>query len=143
MIQTMTRLAPTSSRPGLRRLLLVQRCEDTAVPMIRALEREGWVATWVERAADAVEHLTHFHVDMVVVGSRVLGADGAELCRELRRRSYDGGLVLVSPTPPEPAAGVDDHLCEPFGLGELQARVRTVQADRAGEPAPAAIPVAR
>ena len=125
-----------STTAGSRRLLLVQRGEDVAVPLVRALEREGWVTVWLERAADALEHVDRFRVDMVVVGSRVLGADGAELCREVRRREYDGGLVLVGDRPPESAAGVDDHLCEPYALAELQARLRAVQTARAEVPAP-------
>lgn len=136
MTETMTNIPLTSARPGLRRLLLAQRGEDTALPLVRALEREGWVVIWVERAADALEHVDRFRADMVLVGSRVLGADGAELCREVRRRQYDGGLVLIGDRAPEPAAGVDDHLCEPYSLAELQARLRGVQAARAEVPAP-------
>src|SRR6476661_3887583 len=146
MTETMTTSLMTSaplagtplagSRLGLRRLLLVQRGEDVAVPLVRALEREGWVVIWVERAADALEHIDRFHVDMVLVGGRVLGADGGDLCREVRRRRYDGGLVLVGDRAPEPAAGVDDHVCQPYALAELQARLRTVQAARAEVPTP-------
>lgn len=136
MTEMMTSVPLTATRLGSRRLLLVQRGEDVAVPLVRALEREGWVTIWVERAADALEHVDRFRVDMVLVGTRVLGADGPELCREVRRRQYDGGLVLIGDQRPEPAAGVDDHLREPYTLAELQARLCTVQEARAVVPVP-------
>src|SRR6202012_2987007 len=80
------------------------------------------------------------------------GADGFELCRELRERS-SVGIIVVSARGGEqdkvPALnmGADDYLNKPFGSEELLARIRAPLrrtrpvADAPAEPAPARIAV--
>jgi DNA-binding response OmpR family regulator len=86
----------------------------------------------VETAGDGEEALTRVlseRFDLVVVDATLPGRTGLEVCGELRRRGFDGPVILL--TDGADAAGrvlglrlgADDCLATPFDLSELLARV--------------------
>jgi DNA-binding response OmpR family regulator len=58
--------------------------------------------------------------------------DGLEVCRKARDQGYDGAIMIVTARAGELDRvvgldyGADDYLAKPFGLAELQARVRAL-----------------
>jgi DNA-binding response OmpR family regulator len=69
--------------------------------------------------------------DVVLLDLGLPDADGVEVCRVLRQRS--GAAIIVITAYGEETdrvaaldAGADDYLVKPFGLSELQARIRAV-----------------
>ena len=79
--------------------------------------------------------------DMVLLDLMLPGADGFELCRELRERS-SVGIIVVSARGGEQDKvtalnmGADDYMIKPFGIEELLARIRASYADLAGRRGP-------
>ncbi|KAA9001360.1 two-component system response regulator KdpE [Affinibrenneria salicis] len=74
--------------------------------------------------------------DLVILDLGLPDGDGVEFIREFRQWSDRPIIVLSARTGEEDKiealdAGADDFLCKPFGVGELQARVRV--ALRRGE----------
>ncbi len=69
--------------------------------------------------------------DVVLLDLELPDLDGVQVCRTLRTRS-DAAIIVVTAHGEEPDrvmaldAGADDYLVKPFGLAELQARIRAV-----------------
>ncbi|HXO46821.1 MAG TPA: response regulator transcription factor [Mycobacterium sp.] len=89
--------------------------------------------------------------DMVLLDLMLPGADGFELCRELRERS-PVGIIVVSARGGEQDKvtalnmGADDYMTKPFGIEELLARIlatlrRTRPAEATTEVAPSVITI--
>lgn len=81
--------------------------------------------------------------DIVLLDLMLPGADGFELCREMRERS-NVGIIVVSARGGQQdkvAAlnfGADDYMTKPFGIEELLARISaTLRRSRPAEPAEA------
>lgn len=113
-------------------VLVVEDEEDIAVPLMHTLEREGYEVTRVVTGAEAIEHVGARSPSAVILDLGLPDMDGLDVCRELRRRGFDGGIIMVTARSGELDrvvgldVGADDYLPKPFGLAELQARVRAL-----------------
>ena len=129
------------------RVLVVEDEEDIAFPLVRTLEREGYDVTWVQTGAaalDVIDRRAERAADVVILDLGLGDMDGLEVCREARSGGFDGGIMIVTARAGELDRvvgldyGADDYLAKPFGLAELQARVRALLRRTAGRVAPAA-----
>ena len=123
----MTPTSPSLAEPALR-VLVVEDDEGIAWPLRRGLARCGYKVQIVGSAKDA---LAAGPADLVLLDLGLPDMDGLDLCRRLRERS-DAAVIVVTARGEEGdrvAAldeGADDYLVKPFGLAELQARIRAV-----------------
>lgn len=110
------------------RVLVVEDDEGIAWPLSRGLSRSGYE---VELVATAAAALAAAPADLVLLDLGLPDMDGLEVCRRLRA-SGDAAVIVVTARGEEGdrvAAldeGADDYLVKPFGLAELQARIRAV-----------------
>jgi DNA-binding response OmpR family regulator len=113
-------------------LLVVEDDDGIALPLLRALQREGYQ---VERAAtgtSALERAAEGGVDLVLLDLGLPDIDGLEVCRQLREDGYDAGIMILTARDGELDrivgldVGADDYLSKPFTLGELLARTRAL-----------------
>jgi len=118
-----------------RSVLVVEDEEDIASPLVRTLEREGYDVTRVDTGAAALDRLTGHGaalVDVVILDLGLPDMDGLDVCRQARAAGYEGGIIIVTARAGELDRvvgldyGADDYLAKPFGLAELQARVRAL-----------------
>ena len=115
-----------------QRVLVVEDEEDIAFPLVRTLEREGYQVTWVDSGQKALDSLTTEPVEMVILDLGLPDMDGLEVCRRARDAGYVGAIMIVTARAGELDRvvgldyGADDYLAKPFGLAELQARVRAL-----------------
>lgn len=123
-------------------ILVVEDEDDVAHLMVRALSREGYAVERVDNGTEALRRLLEQPPAAVLLDLGLPDVDGLEVCRRARSGGYDGGIVVVtartdSNVELSHAAGADDHVAKPFGLAELQARVREVLRvpGRSGRPA--------
>ena len=118
--------------PAMARVLVVEDEEDIAFPLVRTLEREGYTVTWVEDGEAALARLTGDQEDVVILDLGLPDMDGLEVCRRARDAGYSGAIMIVTARGGELDRvvgldyGADDYLAKPFGLAELQARVRAL-----------------
>ncbi len=110
------------------RVLVVEDDDSIAVPLVKGLEREGFL---VERVATGAAALAAAPTDMVLLDLGLPDIDGYEVCRRLRAAS-DVPIIVVTARGQEVdrviglELGADDYLVKPFGLRELVARIRAV-----------------
>lgn len=70
--------------------------------------------------------------DVAILDVGLPGMDGVACCAELRRRHFDGPILMLTARHEVPDrvrgldAGADDYLVKPFALEELLARVRSM-----------------
>ncbi|MCW2844082.1 MAG: response regulator receiver [Nocardioides sp.] len=115
-----------------QRVLVVEDEEDIAFPLVRTLEREGYVVQWVDNGQKALDSLLADPVEVVILDLGLPDFDGLEVCRRAREAGYEGAIMIVTARAGELDRvvgldyGADDYLAKPFGLAELQARVRAL-----------------
>jgi DNA-binding response OmpR family regulator len=117
--------------PMAQRVLVVEDEEDIAFPLVRTLEREGYDVTWVDSGQKALDTLST-SPELVILDLGLPDIDGLEVCRRAREAGFEGAIMIVTARAGELDRvvgldyGADDYLAKPFGLAELQARVRAL-----------------
>jgi DNA-binding response OmpR family regulator len=115
-----------------QRVLVVEDEEDIAFPLVRTLEREGYDVDWVDSGQKALDDVAARHADVVILDLGLPDMDGLEVCRKARDNGYEGAIMIVTARAGELDRvvgldyGADDYMAKPFGLAELQARVRAL-----------------
>ncbi len=113
-------------------VLVVEDEEDIAFPLVRTLQREGYDVTWLDSGREALSHLQSNVADIMILDLGLPDMDGLDVCRAARSDGYEGGIMIVTARAGELDRvvgldfGADDYLSKPFGLAELQARVRAL-----------------
>ncbi|WP_372726972.1 response regulator transcription factor [Nocardioides sp.] len=115
-----------------QRVLVVEDEEDIAFPLVRTLEREGYEVEWVDSGQKALDSLKALPASLMILDLGLPDFDGLEVCRRARDSGYEGAIMIVTARAGELDRvvgldyGADDYLSKPFGLAELQARVRAL-----------------
>ncbi len=118
---------PTATGPG-PQVLIVEDDVGIATQLVRGLVRGGYR---VEHVTTGQEALAHSLPDVVLLDLELPDGDGVTVCRKLRQRT-DIAIIVITAYGEESDrvnaldAGADDYLVKPFGLAELQARIRAV-----------------
>jgi DNA-binding response OmpR family regulator len=108
-------------------VLIVEDDAGIAAQLVRGLTRGGYLVEHVTTGGDAL----HRDADVVLLDLELPDIDGVQVCRKLRERS-NAAIIVITAHGDEPDrvmaldAGADDYLVKPFGLAELQARIRAV-----------------
>jgi DNA-binding response OmpR family regulator len=117
---------------GVPIVLLVEDDTGIAVPLSRALQREGHEVLVVGDGYSALSCAGHQRVDLLVLDLGLPGMDGLDVCRRLRRTRPDLPVLMLTARTDEVDfvvgldAGADDYVAKPFRLAELLARVRAL-----------------
>jgi DNA-binding response OmpR family regulator len=110
-------------------VLIVEDDASIAAQLVRGLTRGGYLVDHVMTGNDALSQGDK--ADVVLLDLELPDLDGVQVCRQLRARS-GAAIIVVTAHGEEPDrvmaldAGADDYLVKPFGLAELQARIRAV-----------------
>ncbi|MDQ6749197.1 MAG: response regulator transcription factor [Actinomycetota bacterium] len=101
--------------------------------LTRSFEREGHRVLAVADATAALDRAATEDFDIVLLDVALGGgADGNEVCRELRARRNVVPVIMLTARDSEAdavlglEAGADDYVTKPFGLAELRSRIRAV-----------------
>jgi DNA-binding response OmpR family regulator len=125
MTGTTGALLPDGPGPS---VLVVEDDTGIATQLVRGLTRGGYR---VDHVLTGGEALVWGEPDVVLLDLGLPDCDGVDVCKRLREKSR-AAIIVVTAHGEETDrvaaldAGADDYLVKPFGLAELQARMRAV-----------------
>ncbi len=129
------------------RILIVEDDPSVADGILDGLGTANFVTKHVSTGAAALEALSVFEPDLVLLDLGLPDMDGTDVCREMRKLSTVP-IIVVSARDEEIdrvlalEIGADDYVVKPFGMRELVARIKAVSRrtsthESAGEAGPA------
>jgi DNA-binding response OmpR family regulator len=114
-------------------MLVVDDEQDLRDTLTRAFAREGHEVVAVADGPAALTHAARRDFDVVLLDVDLgPGPDGYDVCRTLRGRRNFAPVIMLTALDSEAdaveglEAGADDYVTKPFGLSELQSRIRAV-----------------
>lgn len=125
-------------------ILLVEDDDGIALPLTRALTREGYAVQREAAGEPAVLRVGQDAVDLIILDLGLPDIDGLDVCRRVRENGFAGAVLILTARGAEIDrvvgldVGADDYMAKPFGLAELLARVRALL--RRSQPVAAAAP---
>src|SRR6185312_1525327 len=111
------------------RVLLVEDDVRVAAAVASGLRKRGYEVDCAGSIADALEAAP---VDIVLLDLGLPDGDGMDLCRMLRARQPEVGIIAVTARGEERdrvtglLTGADDYVVKPFSMAELHARMAAV-----------------
>lgn len=97
-----------------------------------ALEQEGYQVTVAGSGEEALEVAGELAPDLVVLDVRMPGIDGFETLRRMRSDGSKAPVLMLTARDEEMdkviglEMGADDYMTKPFGLRELQSRIKAL-----------------
>lgn len=112
-------------------LLLVDDEEKVLEFMSSYLVNEGFRVFTARDGRDALAKADAVNPALVVLDWMMPGMNGLDVCRELRKKSQAGIIMVTAKTDETDKiigleVGADDYITKPFSLRELLARIRSV-----------------
>jgi len=113
-------------------VLVVEDDDGIALPLMRTLEREGYIVQRSDLGQAAIEKLAVEDIDLVILDLGLPDIDGLDVCRRVRTNGYEGAIIILTARGGELDrvvgldVGADDYMAKPFGLAELLARARAL-----------------
>ncbi|MBI4558263.1 MAG: response regulator transcription factor [Candidatus Hydrogenedentes bacterium] len=114
------------------KILVVEDDAHTRAGLVAVLQREGYDTVSAANGREALEVFEREKPDFVCLDIMMPGADGYEVCRQIRRRKSEVPMVFISAKSEEIdkvvglELGADDFITKPFGVREVVARIRAV-----------------
>lgn len=114
------------------RVLVVEDDARTAHMLQRGLTEDGYSVDVTADGRDALWRASEIDYDAIVLDLMLPGADGLEMCRELRAAGRWAPVLMVTARSAVDDrirgldAGADDYLAKPFSFAELSARLRAL-----------------
>lgn len=114
------------------RLLVVEDDPEISRFLVRGLSEEHHMVDLVADGPSAIDMAAAEEYDAVVLDLMLPGADGFEVCRQIRARGIDTPVIMVTARDGVTDriagldCGADDYLVKPFAFEELLARLRAL-----------------
>ncbi len=120
------------------RILIIDDDPDIRALMQLSLKKQGYEVETAAKKEEAMEKLDQFLPDIILLDVLLSGADGRDICKEIKTRKGTEKLpiIMVSAHPGaiENIAhyGADDFIGKPFNMDALLIKMEKVLNKRAG-----------
>lgn len=114
------------------RVVVVEDDESIREVIEISLKSTGYDVTAFDNAITALEHIKNNNIDLAIFDVMLPKMSGLDAIKELRRSDVNLPVLILSAKDREIDkvtgldSGADDYLAKPFGILELQARVRAL-----------------
>lgn len=112
--------------------MLAEDDEKLGMLILHMLRKECHTADWVRHGDEVESYVAMGDYDLVILDWMLPGKSGDRICKELRRKGYQKGILMLTAkgTLEDRVtgldAGADDYLVKPFEFAELFARMRSI-----------------
>jgi len=113
-----------------QRILVIEDEPDLRRGLEMNLKAEGYAVLTAGSGDAGVRQALDEKPDLVLLDVMLPGMNGFDVCRELRRKSFEAPIIMLTAKGEEIdrvvglEIGADDYVTKPFGLRELLARIR-------------------
>ena len=111
-------------------LILVLDDDPDICTMIKmVLDYYGYDAMDAENEENAKKIISSNHVDLIIMDMLLSGADGTDICRQLKQDEQTSSIPILMfsahPTAKETclAAGADDFISKPFEMNDMMEKI--------------------
>lgn len=117
---------------GVMRVLVVEDEERVAMAIKRSLEGQAFAVDVVSDGDSGLSHASDPDYDVVILDRMLPGADGMEICRQLREDKVETPVLMLTALGEVDdriaglRVGADDYLSKPFSMQELITRVQVL-----------------
>ena len=114
------------------KILVVEDDPHISLGLEEILKSEGFDVSVCTRGDKAVESVARTHPQLVVLDIMLPGANGFEICKQLRNKKVDVPILMLTAKSQEMDkvigldCGADDYVTKPFGVRELVARINAL-----------------
>ena len=115
--------------------------DDTAVAqsLQDALQDAGYAVTWKNNGRSGIQFAQDHNPHLIILDVRLPDSSGFDVCRQLRQRQLRQPILMLTVHDDEMdkvlglEMGADDYMTKPYGLRELQSRIRALLRRAYGE----------
>jgi DNA-binding response OmpR family regulator len=115
--------------------------DDTAVAqsLQDALQDDGYAVTWPHNGRSGIQFAQDQNPHLIILDVRLPDGSGFDVCRQLRQRQLRQPILMLTVQGDEMdkvlglEMGADDYMTKPYGLRELQSRIRALLRRAYGE----------
>jgi DNA-binding response OmpR family regulator len=113
----------------MHKILIVEDQKDLADGLEVNFTKEGFSVLKAETGEAAIGKALKEDPDLIILDIMLPGISGLDVCRELRKKSLDMPIIMLTAKADEIdrvvglEVGADDYVTKPFGIRELIARV--------------------
>ena len=114
------------------KLLLIEDEKELALSIKKYLTDKDFVCEWVNNNKDAIDKISIYDYDCVLLDLMLPDGNGFEILKELKRQKKAEGIIIISAKDSLETRiegfeiGADDYLTKPFHLSELLVRVQAI-----------------
>ena len=114
------------------KILVVEDEIDLMEIIQQSLEKENYVVETAGAYSNALDKITSFEYDCILLDIMLPGGSGFELLEELKRIGKSDNVIIISAKDSLEDKlkglnmGADDYLVKPFHIAELTARIKSV-----------------
>ncbi len=114
------------------KILIAEDDKHLAQAMKSGLEESGYAVDWVSDGESALEMVSAYSYDMLILDIMLPGIDGFSVCKTIRSKGVELPILMLTARYQEEDkvrgldCGADDYLVKPFSYPELYARIRAL-----------------
>ena len=114
------------------KLLLIEDEKELALSIQKYLTGEDFICEWVENTKAAIEKISIYDYDCILLDLMLPDGSGFEILKELKSQNKTEGIIIISAKETLETRiegfnlGADDYLTKPFHLSELLVRVQAL-----------------
>lgn len=130
---------PAQSKAVAGRVLVVDDETPITELVTMALRYEGYQMEQAHSGREAIDKVSQFHPDLIILDIMMPDLDGYEVARRLRQENQQVPIIFLTAKDSTEdkvrglGVGADDYVTKPFSLEELSARVAAVLRRTRGE----------